>query len=45
MVRPGETSLTNFAFEGLSTCMFPVVAGELIRPENREEIENLLVEM
>lgn len=30
VVGPGETSLTNFAFEGLSTCVFPVVAGQLV---------------
>ena len=45
VVRPRETSLTNFAFEGLGTCVFPVVASQLIRPENEKNKESLLVEM
>ena len=32
VVRPGETPLTHFAFEGLGSGVLPVMAGQLVRP-------------
>ena len=39
VVRPRETPLTHFAFEGLGSGVLPVMSGQLVRPGEYDNID------